>query len=1182
MVEHVRELGMEAIAVTDHGTMSGTIDFYKAAQSAGIQPIIGMETYVANRAHTDKDPQKDKGRFHLIILAMNNAGYQNLMKLSTIANLDGYYYKPRIDHDLLETYNEGLIILSGCIGGEVGDALRRDQYEQARDLANWYKSVFGDRYYLELQDHGHIWDEQKKVNDGLLRLSKELKIPAVLTCDAHYLEHEDQEAHEILLCVQTGSVLSDPKRMSLKDTPLHLTDPKELIERWGDTPELLTNTKAIAKRCEVTIELDKILIPRFDTPKAQTEQEYLEELTYTGLLERYQPALASSAPTGDAGKIREFAIKNLSDTIVQRAKYELGVMNKMGYDGYFLIVHDFIDWGKKQGIVFGPGRGSAAGSIVAYALKITDLDPLQYDLLFERFLNPDRISMPDIDIDIQDSRRDEVIEYVNEKYGVDRVAHIVTYGTMAARNAIRDVARVLEVPYSEADRLAKLVPPPIQGRHIPLMKSIVNDPDLKVEYASNETSKRVLDLAIRMEGTMRSHGVHAAGVVIAPDEIVKFAPLEMAQKGVVSTQYAMGPVEELGLLKMDFLGLSNLTIINNALRIIKKVYGKDIDIGTLPLDDPDTYALLGRGDTTGVFQLESGGMKRYLKQLKPTVFDDIIAMAALYRPGPLTAGLTDAFVRRKNGDEEAKVPHPKFQEQLGNTFGVLVYQEQVMEISKDVCGFTGGEADTLRKAIGKKKRDVMEKMRVKFIDGGVEHGGVGRAVMEKFWEDLMGFADYAFNKSHSACYALIAYQTAYLKAHFPDAFMAALMTSDFNDTDRLTIEIAECRTMGIEVLQPDVNQSFGEFAVVPGDDHQVIRYGMNAVKNLGRNAVEEVVRSRKKDGAFTSIEDFARRVSPRVCNKKGWESLAKAGAFDSIEPNRNKILQNLESILSYSQKLHKEAASGQTDLFGGAVEEIITPVMRLDDAPETPDAEKLQWERELLGIYLSSHPLDGFDDYFSENTMPLGELTPEHDGKKAVVGGIVRLIKEITTKNGSKMAFVTLEDKTGEQELIIFPNVYTETSALWDADKILTITGKCSSKDRDGVAGTELKILVSTAAELTRDTLQSYQSTGKAKKAPKIAKQKEKQSDVAEAGKKVPTPAPRTQKLYIRVIDSEDTKSLQEMKQTLDRFTGSVETVIVLDGESRQAIRLPSRVDASPELLKELASIYTEECVVLK
>ncbi|MBC7869036.1 DNA polymerase III subunit alpha, partial [Candidatus Saccharibacteria bacterium] len=876
LIHAVKDMGMEAVAITDHGTMSGAIEFYKAARGVGVKPIIGIEAYIASRSRHDRDPQKDKARYHLTILTMNNVGYQNLMVLSSLANLEGMYYKPRMDHELLEKYNEGLIILSGCAGGEVGDNLRMDNYEQAKKIALWYKSIFGDRYYLEMQDHGHpdhpsSWDVQVKINAHLQTLSKELDIPLVVSSDGHYLSHDDQDAHEILLCVGTGTFLSDEKRMSLKDFELHVADPKEIIARWGPTnPEAVANTRLIADRCDVELALGGILIPTFPTPVSESEKTYLHKLVYRGLAWRYgdldQPQTTSLSV--------DEAKTHIPEEVLERAAYELSVVDGMGFNGYFLIVQDFINWGKDQGIIFGPGRGSAAGSILAYALRITELDPLQYDLLFERFLNPDRISMPDVDIDIQDTRRDEVIAYCTQKYGINRVANIATFGKMAARAAVRDVARVLQVPYSEADRFSKMIPPPVQGRHISLKVSVKQDPDLKREYETNPTAKIVFDYAMRLEGTIRSHGVHAAGVVIAPDDIVKFAPLEMAQKGVISTQYPMGPIEELGLLKMDFLGLSNLTTINNALRIIKKVNKVDIDIDTLPLDDKATYELFQRGDTTGVFQLESAGMKRYLRELKPSIFEDIIAMVALYRPGPMQ--FIDSFIKRKYGKETISYLHPKFENALKETYGILVYQEQFMLISKDFAGFTGGQADTLRKAVGKKNIDLMRKVKADFVQGAISFSGADPKLAEKFWDQLEEFANYCFNKSHAACYGLISYWTAYLKANYPEAFMAALMTSDQDDIDRLAIEITECKHMGITVLSPDVNESFVEFAVVPGKKE--IRFGMAAVKGVGVAAVEEILRARE-GGKFASVEDFARRVSTSKFNKKAWESLIKSGGF---------------------------------------------------------------------------------------------------------------------------------------------------------------------------------------------------------------------------------------------------------------------------------------------------------------
>ena len=1207
LVDKVKELGMEAAAVTDHGTMSGILDYYKTAKKAGIKPIIGIETYVATRSRFDRDPGKDKQRFHLTVLAMNNTGFHNLMKLSTRANLEGMYYKPRIDHDLLEELNEGLIVLSGCASGEIGVALKEDDYDRAREIAKWYKSIFGDRYYLELQDHGHPksnthWDVQAKINEGLIKLSKELDIEMVVTCDGHYLTHEYQDAHEILLCVGTGSYLSDEKRMSLKDFELHLTDPRDIIDHWGEEfPEVIRNTKKIADRCDVEIELGRILIPKYPLPDGENEHSYLLRLTYQGLLQRYNGVSKEEAEKLDPDEI----IPKLSDEVRERAKMELGVMGNMGYEGYFLIVQDFINWGKSQGIVFGPGRGSAAGSIIAYALNITDLDPLKYGLLFERFLNPDRISMPDIDVDIQDTRRDEVIEYCAKKYGEDHVSNIATFGKMFGRMAVRDVARVLEVPYAESDRLAKLVPPPNQGRHIPLSVSIKEDADLRNEYENNPTAKEVLDYAIQLEGTIRSHGVHACGVVIAPDTLVNYIPLEMAQKGVVATQFPMGEVEELGLLKMDFLGLSNLTIINNAMRIIRKAYKKEINLSELPLDDKKTYELFQRGDTTGVFQLESAGMKRYLRGLKPTTFEDIIAMVALYRPGPMQ--FIDSFIRRKHGEEEITYLHSGMKNSLKNTYGILVYQEQFMQISKEWCGFTGGQADTLRKAVGKKKIDLMKKVKPEFVEGAVKVGGATKEIAETFWTQLEEFANYCFNKSHAACYGLIAYWTAYLKAHYPDAFMAALMTSDHDDTDRLAIEITECKHMGISVLSPDVNESFVEFAVVPNENK--IRFGMSAVKGVGVGAVEEVLRARE-DGSFTSVEDFARRVSTSKFNRKAWESLIKSGAFDDMG-DRSDLLFNLDSITSFASKLQKEAASGQTNLFGmlgGDDAASVQSTLHLQKAPvKHDDKERLMWERELLGLYISAHPLDRYETYLSEQTQPLTQLVPEYDSRMMTVGGIISTVRTIVTKSGSKMAFVGIEDKFGEGEIIVFPNLYEKVGAKLVQDAVIRVSGKNSARDRDGNLGNESKLIADDIIVITDNDINGYESTGRKMDAPKISAAVKKERREAYRNQKNGTspksvvkndatkPQPKTHsapvnvapeipasKLFVYIKDPNDHSRLVKMKSVCGENAGTTDVVLVLGEKEKSAMRLPFKVDANDNLLSQLKNTLGEECVVLK
>ncbi len=1161
LIDYVADKKMTAVAITDHGSLSGAIELYKEAKSSGIKPIIGIETYVAARSFRDKEPTKDKPNFHLTLLAMDNQGYQNLMALSTIANLEGFYYRPRIDKELILKHNQGIICLSGCASSEIGESLRAGLYDEAKKIAAWYKQVFKDRYYLELQDHGHpnhptAWSVQTEINQGLLRLSQDLNIPAVVTCDAHYLRHSDQEAHEILLCVQTGSFLSDPKRLSLKEIELHVTDPIDIIDRWGsDYPELVVNTKKVADRCNIEIDLGKILIPKFPVPKQQTEKSYLEQLVYQGLAWRYAKISKAESTTLD----KKQASKLLSPQILDRANYELSIIDQMNFNGYFLIIHDFMNWGKDQGIAFGPGRGSAAGSIIAYALNITELDPLKYNLMFERFLNPNRISMPDVDIDIQDNRRDEVIAYCLKKYGKDRVANIVTFGRMAARNAVRDVARVLEVPYAEADRLAKMIPGPIQGRHIPLKESLKNDVSLKTEYETNPVAKQVFDLAIKLEGTIRSHGVHAAGVVIAPEDIVYYTPLELAQKGVVATQYSMGPIEELGLLKMDFLGLSNLTILSNALRIIKRVHHQDISLIDLPNDDQKTLDLFLSGDTIGVFQFESAGMKRYLRELQPNAFEDLIAMNALYRPGPLTE--IPKFIEGKNKPESVKYIHKSLEPILKETYGVMVYQEQIIQLLQLVAGYSAGEADLVRKAIGKKKRDIMTAEEPKFIEGCLKQG-LTKDQAKTLWGQIQPFADYSFNKAHATCYAQIAYWTAYLKAHYPDAFMAALMSSDLDNTDRLAVEINECQRMGITVLPPDVNQSYVGFSIVPNQNQ--IRFGMAAIKNVGTAVVEEIETVRK-DKPFDSLEDFLKRCSSKVVNRKTMESLIKAGAFDAFG-DRFSLLNNLDTILAYATRAHQLSDSNQVDMFGQQVESKYTPKLALEpNSNKINPHEQLVWERELLGLYLSQHPLDDYRLYLETNTTPLNQIKPEQDGQSLTIGGILTDVREIMTKNNQKMAFVKIEDFDGETEIILFPGVYAKTPDLWQRDKILLIKGKVTARDRDNKLTSEAKIMVNQASEITLEMAQKF----KPKKAVALS---------GPGAKSIVPP-----KLYIRLASVDDQSVLISLKKTIDHYEGETEVILVLgEADGRQAIKLPQRINHNNQVLSELVSIVGDANLVLK
>ena len=1211
LVDFVKSEGMEAVAVTDHGTMSGLIELYKTAQENGIKPVLGLEAYVAARKRTDKDPAHDKERFHITLLAQNEKGFENLCRMMTEAELTGMYYKPRIDHDLMEQYNEGIICLSGCMSSEISIKLREDDFDGARKLVDWYSNVFKDRFYLEMQDHGHpdspTHDEtQKRVNEGLQKLAKETGLPLVVTCDGHYLKHEDQDTHEILLCIGTAANLSDKNRMTLKDFELYVIPPKDIIKRWGkDFPDAIRNTKKIAESCNVDLQLGRILIPKFPgIPKGDNEKSYLDKLVFRGLVFRYGGKTEEEVQNLSVEECRNILEKANRKDVLERIDYELSVVDKMGYNGYFLIVQDFINWGKKQRIVYGPGRGSAAGSILAYALRITELDPLKYDLLFERFLNPDRISMPDIDTDIQDTRRDEVIKYCTEKYGRGRVSNIVTFGKMMAKNAVRDVARVLEVPYAESDRIAKLVPDPVMGHHVHLKDAIKDVPDLKNEYEHNPTAKEVIDFASKLEGTIRSHGVHACGVIIAPDDLVKFLPLEVAKKKgadgeeVLAAQFPMTQVEELGLLKMDFLGLSNLSVINNALRMIRKVYGVDLDMYSLPLDDAETYALLQRAETTGVFQLESAGMKRYLKDLKASSFEDIIAMVALYRPGPMQ--FIDSFIRRKHGKEKITYLHPGLEPALKNTYGILIYQEQFMQISRSWCGFTGGQADTLRKAVGKKKVDLMEKVKPEFIEGAIKVGGATREIAEKFWDQLLDFANYCFNKSHAACYALIAYWTAYLKAHYPDAFMAALMTSDMRWTDRLAIEMAECKKMGIKVLGPDINESYGDFAIVKGK--KTIRFGLSGIKSMGKALVEEeVIPERDKNGPFTSVCDFAKRVNSTKFNKRSWEAAIKTGAFDRFG-DRSDLLFNLEAIQGYGAKCQKDVAAGQTDLFGafGSAGAIPEPEIKKAPASAT-EKEQLLWERDLLGLYLSAHPLDKYDAYFEEQTHPYSFVCEENNNKVVTIGGIITDVRTILTKSGSKMAFVKIENKTDEQEIIIFPSTYEQYGGKLVQDNVIKVTGKVNCTDKNGNIVPDPKVLAESVEVISDEVLENYKSTGEKIAAPKNAPGRGKSNRTSAeyvrrsaSTTKAPTsvaggdsdsmepavPVDIHKRLFCLVKEPDNTETLTEIRHLCDKHPGLQEIILVLEEKSgKKPLKMPFRVDASEELRKPLSELLGEECV---
>ena len=1036
-VARAKELGYDAIALTDHHALYGAIEFYEAAKKAGVKPIIGVEANIAPNKLTDKRSGIDNHVSHITLLAETIEGYHNLLKLVSLSFLEGFYYKPRMDKEILREYHGGIIALSGCAKGEIPKAVQAHDTEKAERLVREYQEIFGkEHFFLELV-HRPESPTQIELNEGLVELGKRMDVPVVATKNTHYLHEDDREAQDALMCIHDGKMLADTNRLSQAFADASMCGPDVMIEGFAHIPEAITNTRVIADRCTVELELGKNFLPQFEVPPGETDVSYLRVLCEKGLGERYpDPVIFAQAK--------------------ERLDFELATIERMGFAAYFLIVQDYIVWAKTHGVIVGPGRGSAAGSVVAYALKITNIDPLRYGLLFERFLNPDRISMPDIDTDFDDVKRADVIQYVTQKYGAPRVAGIITFGTMAARAAVRDVGRVLGLSYADVDRVAKVVPPPVQGRHIPLEESKEEAPELKALYDTDPNVKRLIDLAIKLEGTTRHASQHACGIVIAPRDLVQFAPLQKAQGGDCEQviQYAGHSTEASGLLKMDFLGLSNLTVIRECLEIVQAVHGDSVNIDAIPLDDPKVFELLGRGDTTGVFQLESDGMKKYIRELRPTVIDDIIAMVALYRPGPMQ--FIDSFIARKHGREPIIYKHELTENALRTTYGLPIYQEQVMQVAKDMAGFTGGQADTLRKAMGKKIAKLMAEMKVKFIEGSMAKG-VEQRIAEEIFQQFEEFAAYGFNKSHAACYALIAYQTAYLKAHYPECFMAALLNSDCLNIDRVSIEVEECRRMGIEVLPPDVNESYKGFSVVKGTNK--LRFGMLAIKGLGEDVVDEVVRERKANGVFQDLTDFVSRIKGKVFNRRSLESLVKAGALDRFG-ERNTLYFNLEAILDYHRRLTQEEKTGQFNLFALPGMATTVPSLQLRPAPEALLSEKLAWEKELLGLYVSSHPFKEYQERLRGLFTPINELASKRKEKSVRVGGVCVTAKKILTKNQETMVFIKLEDTTGDIEAVVFPRVYKDKPELWVGDKAVILTGRLQEKDD------ELKFIVETGYEL--------------------------------------------------------------------------------------------------------------------
>ncbi len=1035
---------MPAMAITDHGVLYGAVEFYKEAKSNGIKPIIGCEMYI-----TPDRFQKDstvKRANHLLLHARNEEGYKNLMCLVSQAHLEGFYYKPRIDHKLLRAHSAGLLATSGCLAGEIPKALLGGDKDRAYELVKEYQDIFGkDFFYLEVQNHPNI-DDQISLNHKIREMGADLGIPIVATNDCHYTNADEAHAHDILVCIQTGKTLLDDDRMKY-DSDFHVASPEEMKACFSDIPEAITNTLEVADKCDLELKFGQNLLPKYATPQRKKAGTYLRELCEEGLDKLYE------------GKLRTEA--------QDRLDYEIGVINKMGFADYFLIVWDIILHAKEKGIVVGPGRGSAAGSIIAYSLDITTIDPLKYGLIFERFLNPDRVSMPDIDIDFADHRREEVFDYVVEKYGRECVAHVITFGRMTAKAAVRDVGRAMGYPYSEVDTISKLLPPMILGKHNPIKDSVENDPELNAEYKKNPRAKTLLDNAMKLEGTIRHAGTHACAVAVSREPLVNYTPLQNAsgKDEAIITQYSMGPLEEIGLLKIDFLGLRNLTIIEHTLNIVRETRGDDIELASIPLDDKEAFELLARGETTGVFQLESSGMKRYLKDLKPTQLEDIIAMNALYRPGPME--YIPAYIRGKHNPKKIKYMHELFEPILSETYGVGVYQEQILEIARVFAGFTLGQADLLRKAVGKKDPALLEKQREKFINGAVAEGHDAEFA-EKVFDDLIEpFAGYGFNKAHATCYAMIAYHTAYLKAHYPTEFMAALLTADKENTDRVVIEINECAQMGIEVLPPSVNESSKDFTVV---EENKIRFGLVAVKGVGENTVLKMIEART-EGKFETLADFAERVPPDVLNKKNIQALAYSGAMDDFG-DRLQIAEGYEAVSKYGKTHGGEANSDQMNIFGMMDEdqEAAKVEIELPQIEPMGHIESLKMEKQFLGLYVSGHPLQGLAKYMSKKVQLIASLATKDVGKKVTVGGLILTRRKILTKKGDYMMFVTIEDPTGEIEVCVFPNTYNKEADKFTDDKFMIVEGRLD-KRRDfqviceGVRAVSIESMIENAKE---------------------------------------------------------------------------------------------------------------------
>ena len=1016
LVAYTKELGMEAVALTDHGNIYGAVEFFKKAKKAGIKPIIGCELYVARESRFSKNPRADNLYHHLTILVKDDVGYKNLTKLVSSAHLDGFYYKPRVDRELLETHHKGLICLSGCYNGEIAHFIKIGRIDDAIKTAEYFKNLFGEDYYIEIQEHG------RDIMPKLKEIATTLKIPLVATHDSHYLRKEDQAAHEVLLAIRTSGP-NGKTEFSMKEHDLSLKSPDEMAEMFADAPESLENTTIIANKCNFEFELGKAHLPSFAIP-----QEYAH-LDYLGYLKILVEQKTSNR------------YKDITPEIQERLTHELSVVEKTGYASYFLIVQDFIQFAKSRGIAVGPGRGSAAGSVVSYVLGITDIDPLRYGLLFERFLNPFRIQMPDVDTDFADDRRDEVVAYIKEKYGENHVAQIITFGTMAARAAVRDVGRALGYPYGFVDGIAKLLPfvPNMDKSATQLKNFLENIPELKTRYENEDDVKKIINFAMKLEGVVRHASVHAAGIVIAKDPLTEYTAVQRSpqDENSVISQFEMHAIEDIGLLKMDLLGLKNLTIIGNTIKLVKEKTSENINIGSIPLDDEATFALIQKGQNIGVFQFEGSGMTRWLTAMKANRFEDLVAMVALFRPGPME--LIPNYIARKHGTEKISYLHPKLEPLLKETYGIMVYQEQLLKIAQALAGFTIGEADILRKAVGKKIKSLLDEQAAKFISG-VENTIGDRGLGEDLWKLVEPFARYGFNKAHSVCYALIGYQTAYLKAHYPLEFMTALLNNDAGDVERASVLINDCKKQGIEVLPPDVNASFTSFA----PEGKNIRFGLLAIKNIGEGIAQAIVDERMKGGSFRDFNELVSRVNHKDLNKKSIENLAKSGALDSLGIERRKILMNIEDIVKTTSAYRKNIASSQSSLFGTAS----SITLHLKDFAPASKTERLSWEKELLGLYISDHPLRGFK-HNGTGIVAIKSIKNTRDGETIKVAGLITKISKITTKNGQLMLFVKIEDMSDNVEIMVFSDLLAKSSNVWVLEKIVEVKGRLSKKDGD-------------------------------------------------------------------------------------------------------------------------------------